>query len=149
MAALGAISNAINGSISPQYFKSVMGWDFEGIRNAAVAQGIVEGLIYGLILVVVLGIVMNRNAASEINLARSLSHTARVALFAIIGYIIGGAAGMGIAKLSPDFFSSTFKGVPALGEGMMAYAWVGGAIWGLIFGGIVGLVISISSIRSI
>ena len=63
---IGAITNMINGAISPNYFRIVMGWDFEDIWIASVAQGIFEGLIYGVIFSLIFttgfGIITKGNA---------------------------------------------------------------------------------------
>lgn len=46
---LGATTNLINGKVSEEYFRRIMGWEFNGIWTAAILQGILEELIYGLI----------------------------------------------------------------------------------------------------
>ena len=46
---IGATTNLINGNVSEEYFRQIMGWEFSGIWKAAVLQGIFEGLIYGLV----------------------------------------------------------------------------------------------------
>ncbi len=49
---------------------------------------------------------------------------------------------MGLATLSPDFYRSTFTGVPSEFGAMLKYAWVGGSIWGVIFGAVLSVVIA-------
>ncbi len=53
---IGATTNAINGYVSPTYFRIILGWDFQDIWTASIAQGIFEGLIYGMILAIVFGV---------------------------------------------------------------------------------------------
>ena len=45
-ALLGALTNAVNGAVSPTYFRNVLRWHHvEDVWRAAVAQGIFEGLV--------------------------------------------------------------------------------------------------------
>ncbi len=47
---LGALTNYINGNVSPLYFQNVMHWNgVSDVPGAAIGQGIFEGLICGLI----------------------------------------------------------------------------------------------------
>src|SRR5262245_22171910 len=53
-AALGAITNSVNGEVSPRYFVTVLGWrGVEDVWRASVAQGIMEGLLFGVFFSVV------------------------------------------------------------------------------------------------
>ena len=47
--AVGAAINIINGWLSPEYFRHVMGWTTPHVWLAAVAQGGLEGAIYGFV----------------------------------------------------------------------------------------------------
>ena len=48
---------------------------------------------------------------------------------------------MGLATLSPEFYQHAFRGVPEdLGQ-MLSYAWVGGSIWGIQFGGLASVIV--------
>jgi hypothetical protein len=58
-----------------------------------------------------------------------------VVIGAFTCWAIGGLLGMAIAILSPEFYRHAFIGVPWGFNDMLAYAWVGGSIWGLEFGG--------------
>jgi hypothetical protein len=42
---------------------------------------------------------------------------------------------MGLATLSPEFYRHAFYRVPEDFGEMLRYAWVGGSIWGIEFGG--------------
>ena len=46
---IGGTTNLVNGNLSEEYFRNVMGWYFTGIWEAAILQGIFKGLIYGLV----------------------------------------------------------------------------------------------------
>jgi len=58
-----------------------------------------------------------------------------VAAAALVCWAVGGLLGMGLATLSPDFYRHAFIGVPQDFGEMLRYAWVGGSIWGVEFGG--------------
>ena len=45
------------------------------------------------------------------------------------------------AVISPEFYKRTFIGVPDGYAAMLRYAWVGGSIWGITFGGIIVMII--------
>ena len=51
---------------------------------------------------------------------------------------------MFLALLSPDFYKQAFIGVPNDLPSMLRYAWVGGSIWGVQFGGFALLIIWIA-----
>ncbi len=58
-AVLGALTNCINGLVSPLYFCNILGWhDVDDVWRASIAQGIFEGLIFGLFLALVFTIVV-------------------------------------------------------------------------------------------
>jgi membrane protein implicated in regulation of membrane protease activity len=48
---------------------------------------------------------------------------------------MGGLLGVLLAALSPEFFTHTFIGAPQAFSECLQYAWVGGSIWGVQFGG--------------
>ena len=52
---------------------------------------------------------------------------------------------MGLATLSPEFYRKAFIGVPDEFVPMLRYAWVGGSIWGAMFGCLLAAVISLVS----
>ncbi len=58
-AALGALTNSVNGWVSPLYFHNILRWhDVEDVWRASVAQGIFEGLLFGLFLALVFTVVV-------------------------------------------------------------------------------------------
>ena len=106
------------------------------------AQGIFEGLIYGAIFSIVFTLVIGVASKARVTYWFALKHLMLAGGIALLGWCLGGVLAMGLAVLSPEFYRSTFIGVPAeLGE-MLKYAWVGGSIWGVMFGGVLAAVIA-------
>ncbi len=148
-AALGAVTNAINGWVSPQYFVQILGWrDIDDVWRASVAQGILEGLLFGVLfsLVFTAGVGIISRAACSYRLASR--YLLAIVSGAFACWLIGGGAAMGLASLSPEFYRSTFIGVPAETGPMLAYAWVGGSIWGVQFGALVCVVLGLVVLRA-
>lgn len=143
-AALGAVTNAINGWVSPLYFVTIMRW--QGVENvwlASIAQGVFEGLCFGVFfsLVFTAGVAILTRASCSY--AFAALHLLGILAGALVCWCIGGAAAMGLATVSPEFYRRTFIGVPeAFGE-MLAYAWVGGSIWGVQLGGLVSVILGL------
>jgi hypothetical protein len=144
----GATTNAINGAISPIYFISVMGWQFiSDVWWASIVEGVFEGTVAGLLLSVVftstLAIVTRGSCTYNMGM-RWLSGI----LLAVYGlWGIGGIGGVVVAALRPQFFQSTFIGVPSDHMQMLKYAWVGGSIWGAYVGGPLAVIVGLVLIR--
>ena len=69
------------------------------------------------------------------------THLMAILLAILCCWAAGGVIAMGLASLSPEFYRHTFSGAPE-GFGPMArYAWVGGSIWGAMFGALLAAVI--------
>ncbi|MGI6419675.1 MAG: hypothetical protein ACOX1P_28910 [Thermoguttaceae bacterium] len=139
---LGALTNSVNGWVSPTYFRNIMRWhDVADIWRASIAQGILEGLMFGLafsvIFVAVIGIVSRARCPCR----TSAAYLVGIAVFAVICWVVGGFIAMGLATLSPEFYRHAFRGVPEDFPEMLRYAWVGGSIWGLQFGGLVSVIV--------
>jgi len=135
-AALGGLTNSINGWVSPLYFRNVLHWqNVEDVWRASIAQGILEGLLFGiflsLVFVVVAGIVSKARCTYRFGVTVLLAIVAA----AFVCWLIGGVLGMGLASLSPEFFRHAFRGVPQDLAEMLRYAWVGGSIEGIEIGG--------------
>ncbi|AKQ45031.1 hypothetical protein TH63_04325 [Rufibacter radiotolerans] len=136
---IGATTNLINGFVSPTYFRNVMGWDFEGIWAASIAQGIFEGLLYGIVFTLVFVATIGFVTKGQSTFSFGFRHLLRVVGFVYLCWVIGGLIAMGLATLSPDFYKRTFINVPEDFRKMIGYAWVGGSIWGAMFGGLFGI----------
>jgi len=145
---IGAITNMINGSISPNYFRIVMRWDFKEIWIASVAQGIFEGLIYGVIfsLIFTTGFGIVTNGKATYNFA--LKQLFKIILIVLGCWIIGGILAVVLASLSPEFYKSHYYNVPKEKIEMIKYAWVGGSIWGGMIGGLLSAVFGVVVIKN-
>jgi hypothetical protein len=142
-ALLGAATNAINGAVSPVYFRNILRWHHvEDVWRAAVAQGIFEGLIYGVVFSVVFTLVVGVVSKARASFAFALKHLVLAGGIALAAWCLGGVLAVGLATLSPDFYRSTFIGVPSDSAEMLKYAWVGGSIWGVLFGAVLSVVIT-------
>lgn len=140
---IGATTNAINGVISPHYFRKIMNWDdVEQVWRASVAQGIFEGLLYGILFAIIIAIVIGFKTGGICPI-RLMLNPWRMTLSIIYGsWLAGGIIAIGLASLSPEFYRNTFYGVPDDRSGMLGYAWVGGSIWGAEIGAVISAIIS-------
>lgn len=141
-AILGALTNSVNGWVSPTYFRNIMRWhDVADIWRASIAQGILEGLMFGLafsvIFVAVVGMVSKARCPYRI----AATYLFLIGISALTCWCIGGLIAMGLATLSPEFYRYAFRGVPEAFPEMLRYAWVGGSIWGLQFGGLASVIV--------
>lgn len=145
---IGASMNGINGYISPIYFQNILGWDFQEIWTASIAQGIFEGLIYGVIFSIVFGAtfaVVTKGRATYQFAIQNLTIPIGLVYFC---WALGGVIAMPLAALSPEFYQQSFIGVPDDFGQMLGYAWVGGSIWGGMFGGLLGLILGVLGVRT-
>ena len=143
--ALGAVTNFINGWVSPLYFQNIMRWEHvENIPRAAIAQGIFEGLICGLVFGTIFVVATSLISKLRAPISYSLSYLGLFFASALIAWLVGGCLAMLLAFLSPDFYKHAFIGVPDDAPSMIRYAWVGGSIWGVQFGGFALLIIWIA-----
>ncbi len=142
-AVLGAATNAVNGAVSPTYFRNILRWHHvEDVWRAAIAQGILEGLIYGVIFSIVFTLVVGLVSKARATFGFAFKHLLLAGGVALASWCMGGLLAMGLASLSPDFYRSTFIGVPSDFGEMLKYAWVGGSIWGVLFGAVLSVVIA-------
>jgi prolipoprotein diacylglyceryltransferase len=145
---IGAVTNMINGLISPNYFRIIMGWDFQDIWIGSVAQGIFEGLIYGIIFSLIFttgfGIITKGNG--KYNFA--LRQLFKIILIIFSFWAFGGIIAILLASLSPEFYQSHFYNVPEEKTEMLKYAWVGGSIWGGIIGGLLSAIFGVVIIKN-
>ena len=141
-AVIGASTNAINGAVSPIYFRNIMRWhDVENIWRATIAQGIFEGLIYGIMFSVVFTLVVGLVSRARCSFTFAFRHLLAIVVAIYCCWAAGGFIAIALATLSPEFYRNTFIGVPDTFGPMLRYAWVGGSIWGAMFGGLVAVMI--------
>jgi hypothetical protein len=135
-AVLGALTNGINGWLSPLHFCNTLRWnDVEDVWRASVAQGVFEGLLFGFFLALIFTVVVGLVSRARCRFGFGFAVLMFVAVAALVCWVVGGLLGIGLAALSPEFFRHTFGGVPKDFGEMLRYAWVGGSILGIKFGG--------------
>ncbi len=141
-AILGAITNSVNGWVSPLYFRNIMRWDdVQDIWRASIAQGILEGILFGLAFAVVFTAVVGIVSKARSPYGLAAVHLALIGVAALVCWALGGVVAMGLATLSPEFYRHAFHGVPEDFGQMLRYAWVGGSIWGVQFGGLASVIV--------
>lgn len=139
----GALTNIINGAVSPFYFELVMGWRFNNIWKASIAQGIFEGTIYGIFFSIVFTTGFGLITKGKASLSFALKILIQVLFFIMSCWFIGGAIATLLALLSPDFYHSHFYFPPKESSDLLRFAWVGGSIWGGIIGAVLGCILSL------
>jgi hypothetical protein len=129
---LGAITNSINGYISPEYFRGVMGWHTRHIWAAAVGQGAVEGLIYAIFstaLLIGLTLTLTRCELTTRNLVRL-----QLSAFFVVSilWVAGGLTAVVVARYFPHKCAPRYFGYSTVWPEAGYYAWVRGSIWGAV-----------------
>jgi hypothetical protein len=146
---VGGSTNAVNGAVSPNYFVTVLGWrGVENVWRASIAQGVFEGLLVGIVFSIIFAVGVGTITGACCSFGFALKHLARIVAGGYLFWTLGGLAAMGLATLSPEFYRATFFGVPQEFEPMLRYAWVGGSIWGVEFGGFLSLVVGLVLLRN-
>ena len=135
-AILGLVTNAINAQVSEQYFRTILGWqNVVDIKRAIVAQGVFEGLICGIVLSTFFLAVIAFVSKARCDYFLGLRYIAGLIAMAFLLWVVGGVLAIALVSLSPEFYRSHFIGVPDSTADRVRYAWVGGSIWGVQFGG--------------
>jgi hypothetical protein len=146
---IGATTNAVNGLVSPLYFVTILHWqNVDNVWRAAIAQGIFEGLLFGLFFSLIFTIATAYITAAACTYGFAVKHLLGIVAGSYATWVAGGLAAMGLAALSPDFYRNAFRGVPGEFGAMLGYAWVGGSIWGVQFGGFLCLILGIIFLRA-
>jgi hypothetical protein len=145
---LGAVTNSVNGRVSPLYFQNIMRWhDVADIPRAAIGQGILEGLACGMIFGVILVTSLSLISKLRLQLRPALSLLGQLLGSALVAWFLGGLLAMFLAWISPEFYRRAFRGVPVDLPDMLRYAWVGGSAVGVQLGGFALLIIWIVVFR--
>ncbi|MBI3861127.1 MAG: hypothetical protein HY290_04445 [Planctomycetia bacterium] len=146
---LGGVTSAINGAVSPQYFVTIMHWhEISDVWRAAIAQGTFEGLCFGVFFSTLFTAGIGIITHTSCTYAFGMRHLRGVLAAAFVCWCLGGVLGTGLAMLSPEFYHATFRGVPDDLAAMLRFAWVGGSIWGIEFGGLLSVVLGLVVVRS-
>ncbi|MBX2802424.1 MAG: hypothetical protein KTR31_32390 [Myxococcales bacterium] len=147
-ALLGALTNAINGWVSPAYFRRVLRWDFDGIWAAAVAQGIFEGLLYGVVFALVLTVLAGVFTKGSARFSLLMKYLVGIWLGALVAWVFGGVAGITLAALSADRFRAMVYTAPEDPALLLPFAWVGGSIQGVVLGGVLAVGVGVVLLRA-
>jgi hypothetical protein len=146
---LGATTNAINGLVSETYFVKILHWHHVAdVWRASIAQGIFEGLLFGVLCSLVFTVATGLITSVSCSFEFAFKHLLGVLAGAYLCWALGGVAALGLATVSPEFYSRTFTGVPSEFGAMLRYAWVGGSIWGAELGGVVPLAVGLVVLRA-
>ncbi len=146
---LGAMTNAVNGSVSPLYYVTILGWhDVADVWRASIAQGLFEGFLFGVFFTLVFTAVTGVMTGAACPYGFGFKHLIGIVVGALVAWVLGGLAGVALAILSPEFYRRAFIGVPEDPGAMVRYAWVGGSIWGLELGGLVAVILGLVVLRS-
>ena len=113
----------------------------QDVWRTSIAQGIFEGLIYGVAFSVIFTLVVGIVSHARCGFLFAGRHLLAMIVSIYCCWAIGGVLAMGLATLSPEFYRSSFISVPETYGPMLRYAWVGGSIWGAMFGGLLSIVI--------
>lgn len=146
---LGATTNAVNGSVSPLYFVTILGWqDVTDVWRASIAQGLFEGVLIGVFFSLIFATVTGVITRASCPYGFAFKHMVGILLGAYLGWVLGGLAALVLASISPDFYRNAFRGVPKEISPMFRYAWVGGSIWGLELGGLASMILALVVLRA-
>jgi hypothetical protein len=146
---LGGTTNAINGAVSPTYFMNILHWQWvEDVWRASIAQGVFEGLLFGVFFSLVFAAFTGIMTGASCTFGFAFKHLLGILGGAAVCWVLGGLAAMGLATLSPEFYRRAFIGVPEEFGELLRYAWVGGSIWGVEFGGFVSVVVGLVVLRA-
>jgi hypothetical protein len=90
---IGASINAINGRVSPLYFRTVMQWGYvEDIAHASIAQGIFEGVLFGVVFATMftatVGLVSRRKCSFSLAFRYLLRMVASIYILWVLGSVI-------------------------------------------------------------
>ncbi len=144
---MGALTNGVNGVVSPGYYARILGWP-EPSWSGVVAQGVFEGICFGFVMTVLFAGGVGVLTRMRAPLSFSLRQLARACVGALVSWAIGGALGVLLAALSPPWFASTFPAAPSDSAQLLRFAWVGGSIWGLEIGGVVAVLLALVMVRA-
>lgn len=129
---LGALANALNGWVCPEYFTMVMGWDEDSnIWLRGILQGMLEGLVIGVVLSLGFFGVGGLLTRFRLTLGRAARYLAAIATAAVLCALAGGMICCGV-NAALDRIGVYSDGSPNLRQ---RYGWVSGCISGLELGG--------------
>jgi hypothetical protein len=147
-AALGGLTNAVNGVVSPEYYVFNLVWLNGGdVWRSAIAQGVIEGTGFGFVfsMIFTIGIGIMTRVACGYTLA--IRHLTGIVLGALVCWVLGGILSLVLALLCPNLFQDWFRAPRDFGA-LLRYAWAGGSIPGLQTGGLVCVILGLITLRA-
>jgi hypothetical protein len=140
-AMFGALDNAINGIVSPDYFAIVMSWDWADASRGAIARGAIEGASMGLAFSFFYGVTIAASTRMCCPPGLALRGLGIALTIVELFWIVGGVIGTGLAIVRPKLWGFFFIGVPPRVD-LPRFAWVGGSICGAYGGTVIALAIA-------
>lgn len=137
---IGATTNLINGNLSEEYFRRIMGWEFQEIWKAAILQGILEGLIYGVIFSFIFTIGFATITKMKVDWKFAKKQLKQIVFIIYSSWIIGGVTAIILAFTFPENYDQLIYSVPKETLKRIGFAWVGGSIVGGMIGGLISLI---------
>lgn len=141
-ALLGVLTNSVNGAVSPQYFRDVMGWSGSHIWLRAVGEGALEGagyaLAYGILFMILIATVSQRRCRFR----TAMRYVGFTFALALGFWLLGGAAAVACAWLFPSVCNPRYFGHNITWPAFGCYAWVRGSIQGIVDGGLASVLIT-------
>jgi hypothetical protein len=121
---------------------------FPTSQERQLPKGVFEGLLCGLIFGTIFVTGVSLISKLRLSIRSSLSYLGLLLGSALLAWDVGGLLALSLAWLSPEFYRQAFVGVPEDFSSMLSYAWVGGSIWGIQFGGFGLLIIWLAVFRA-
>lgn len=143
---VGITTNAVNGAVSPAYFRNLMGWTYD-IWQLSVVRGVLEGSFVGLVFAAFLTTAIAIVTRATCTWAEAARWLGKIVLAVYCAWLLGGVIGVCVAATKPDFLKNTFYGVPDDRTELLRFAWVGGSIWCAEYGGFVIVIVGLVNFR--
>jgi hypothetical protein len=142
-ATLGAITNCLNGVVSPWYFHQcgyMIDWTCSSIWLRSVCEGAFEGAVYGIVYSIVFIAMIAFVSHRRCHVKVALRYVGLAFLLDIGFWVLGGVLAFYVLHLFPSLRNSHFYGHNSFcaytGPELECFAWVRGSIWGEKYGGI-------------
>lgn len=150
---IGAVTNAINGIVSPTYFNTVIGpWYGDAMSlGDVVMHGLLESTVFGVAFAFVFTLVYGLSTRTRCPMSIVYRALASAGFVVVACWTAGGSLGFTWARADPKGFEALFPLVsPSLpSEGIAGWGFVGGSIWGVYFGSVAGLITGCVTLASL
>jgi hypothetical protein len=136
---IGAVTNMVNGSLSPLYYCYTLRWHSGDIWRMAVAQGAAEGLQYGALFAAGFMGFWGIFVPSNRHLHLAWKTLFQLCLFVLGCWMLGGAIGLLLAWWSPAIFQNRCPFLLNDPATLYGFSWVAGSVKGAVYGGLISL----------